>query len=606
MSGMVAVVLKMTFGVFVNKARGSLSKKLKDGGLNSQQLRSLIVSNFEDIKTKLDGLARGNLLSSVSFIQEGLRLLDDLIDQPEAWWKFWIRGNCSDLALDADSPRKLAEEANEMKMKSSDYYASAMKSFENAITKATEAFHNESLSLEDRILAAKIRVQSRLLLSIENPGLASQPCRLYLEELHGIASIVEIFRNDLEGGLLSFLNREKRHELVLSVSAINFVVFKFLKSFTKGPINLYDWPTLKSGGWTNNLLGGGWTYTFLKSFTTGSPINLYGWPTLKSGGWTYNPLIPDRTLCMELGSAGVEFPYLFELKEFGWRDMECYSLETVAVNSNGEVIVGYIRARSRDVIFGKVAMNKVKTSAISGKGIRTYHLLLLVVDSNDNMYVLADGTCVELFGEFEPSGSVPICPSICDLTAFDSNNLLIEQVKNLLIEQVGCCPGMNILVPTPDGFALMSYNGHIGINTHVAFYKNSEGKIQRTFTFETKLWELSLITVTNKYQVVAVEQSGYHVRIYEKDGKLIREFELFEGERESCVSIAFNYLTEELVFVSRVGSWYFLSTYEPETGKRRHNVRLTLFGTEEQCLRLTAHCSGPMALVSSEYVLYLQ
>jgi hypothetical protein len=374
MSGMVAVVLKMTLGLFVKKARSSLSEKLKDGGLNSQQLRSLIVSNFGDIETKLVGLARGNLLSSVSFIQEGLGLLNDLLDKPNTppeQENDKVGGNSNkagnpdqasssnkDSPLDVDSALKLVEAIDKMKINSSDHFTSAMELFKNANTKATEAFHNESLSLEDRILAAKIRVQSRLLLSLQNPSLASQPCRLYLEELHGIASIVEVFRN--EGGMLSFLNREKRHELVLSVSAINFVALKFLKSFTKGPINLYDWPTLKSGG------------------------------------WTYNPLIPDKTLCMELGSAGVEFPYLFELKEFGWRNMEChYSLETVAVNSNGEVIVGYICAGSRGVIFGKVTMNnnKVKTSTLSGKGIRTRHLLLLVVDSNDNMYVLADRAC---------------------------------------------------------------------------------------------------------------------------------------------------------------------------------------------------------------------
>jgi hypothetical protein len=184
----------------------------------------------------------------------------------------------------------------------------------------------------------------------------------------------------------------------------------------------------------------------------------------------------------------------------------------------------------------------------------------------------------------------------CNLTAFDS--------KNLLNEQVGYCPGDNTLVPTLDGFAMMSCNREF--NAKVVFYKNSEGKIQRTFGFKTRLWEFSLITVTNKYRVVAVERNGHRVKVYEKDGRLRREFELYGGERECCISIAFNYLTEELVFVSRVGNWYFLSTYEPETGKRRHNVRLTLFGKEKQDLCLTAHCSGPMALVSREYVLYLQ
>ena len=162
------------------------------------------------------------------------------------------------------------------------------------------------------------------------------------------------------------------------------------------------------------------------------------------------------------------------------------------------------------------------------------------------------------------------------------------------------------MAPSPDGFALMTYNAHLCINAEVTFYKRIEGKIQRTFSFEIKLSEYSLVAVTNKYQVVAVKQSGYRVRIFrEKNGMLIREFELYGRERESCVSITFNFLTEELVFVSTVGSCYFLSTYELETGKRRHNVRIPLFNNEKG-VHLTTHCSGPMALVSPNYVLYLQ
>ena len=113
-------------------------------------------------------------------------------------------------------------------------------------------------------------------------------------------------------------------------------------------------------------------------------------------------------------------------------------------------------------------------------------------------------------------------------------------------------------------------------------------------------------TVTDKYQVVAIEQSGHRIHVYEKNGQLIREFELYGGERESCVCIAFNFTTKELVFVSRVESWYFLSAYEPETGKRRHNVRLSLFGEKESNLCLTTHCSGPMVLVSDEHALHIQ
>ena len=82
MSYVVVSALRMTLGIFLNQPRRSLGENLKDGDLNSQQLRGLIMSNMESIKTKIDGLARRELLSSVSFIEEGLFLLNDLLDKP--------------------------------------------------------------------------------------------------------------------------------------------------------------------------------------------------------------------------------------------------------------------------------------------------------------------------------------------------------------------------------------------------------------------------------------------------------------------------------------------------------------------------------------------
>ena len=77
---------------------------------------------------------------------------------------------------------------------------------------------------------------------------------------------------------------------------------------------------------------------------------------------------------------------------------------------------------------------------------------------------------------------------------------------------------------TPDGFAVVSEN-HKDTYT-VIFYKNNQREVKRTYSFEISLWGSSLTTVTNKYQLVAAERRGYHVRVYEKDGQLIREFEL--------------------------------------------------------------------------------
>ena len=314
MSDVIGIVFKMTVGLFVKKARSLLSDKLKDGGLNSQQLRNLIISNLQDVERKLGGLARANLLTSVSRIKEGLRLLGDLLDKPstatlplhedddkgeENSTRPSNTGQASSSEskspLDVDSALKLVEVMNEWKRNSGEYFTSPMKLFEEANTKATEAFHNEALGVKDRILAAKLRVQSRLLLSLENPSLASQSCRLYLEELHGLAPIVKDFCNYLEGKT-SFFNKEKRRELVLSVSAINLAVFKFLESFTKGPINLYDWPNLTSDD------------------------------------WTYNPLIPDKTICVELQNAGFENPNLFVFSS------NLSSTNGCVINSEGDLI----------------------------------------------------------------------------------------------------------------------------------------------------------------------------------------------------------------------------------------------------------------------------
>ena len=562
MSDVIGIVLKMILGLFVKKARSSLSDKLKDGGLNSQQLRNLIVSKLQNVERKLGGLARANLLTSVSRIQEGLRLLGDLLDKPstptlplhedadkgeENSARPSNTGQASSSKrkspLDVDSTLKLVEVIDELKRNSGEHFTSAIELFKEANTKATEAFHNEALSLEDRILAAKLRVQSRLLLSLDNPSLANQSCRLYLEELHGLAPIVKDFRRYLEGGMASVFNKEERRELVLSVSAVNLVVFKFLKSFTKGPVNLYDWPNITSDD------------------------------------WTYNPLIPDKTINVELQNAEFENSNLFVLEEIS-SNLSFGYMNNCVVNSEGNFIAVRVRVKSKT--------NKVQVYPITIQRGTDLHWCGLTIDSSDIAYFL-------YIPKLSPTLS--LTPETISLKVIDSKRFSNKRRHSAELDE-GYYSWHGLMVnATPDGFAVVSKNHK---DTHkVIFYKNNQGNVKRTHSFEISLWVSSLTTVTNMYQLVAAEDDGYHVRVYEKDGQLIQEFELYEGKRESCVSIAFNNLTEELVCVSHVGSWFYLSTYKLDTGVRRHKARLTLFGEcsksdRKYCVhpRLTAHCNG--------------
>ena len=582
MSDVVGIVLKMTLGLFVKKARRLSSDKLKDGGLNSQELRDLIIGSLQDVERKLGGLARANLLTSVSRIQEGLRLLGHLLDKPntptlplqddddkgeENPTRPSNTGQASSAEskspLDVDSALKLVEVIEELKRNPGEPFTSVVKLFEEANTKATEAFHNEALSVEDRILAAKLRVQSRLLLSLDNPGLASQSCRLYLEELHGLAPIVKDFRSHLEGGIFSVFYSEKRRELVLSVSAINLVVLKFLKSFTKSPVNLYDWPNLTCDD------------------------------------WTYNPLIPDKTVCVKLQNAGIEFPNLFVFDEDAYPSFTDDSEDaSLTINSDGDFI--WVNSR---VMLKLTATHKEKLKVEVKPASNSLHAL--AIDSNDIVYLLCNHNFAYA-GTYKGAYATPtmlprISVDVVDSNEYFNGNSSFHQVElDVVIE-------MNpVLESTPDGFTLFN-------DGRLSFYKNNKGTIEPTYSFEFSPWDMFLTTVTNKYQLVAAETFGYHVRVFEKDGQLIREFELYGGERESCLSIAFNYLTEELVCVSRIGRWFYLSTYELETGVRRHKARLTLFGEcrrfnpeNSRYPRLTAHCNGPMAVVSDEYALRLQ
>ena len=71
MSPIVAAVFEATIGLLVNKGRDLAA---------DQQFRSLIVREIDEIKSKLDGLARTNLLASISFFKEGLVYLYKVLD----------------------------------------------------------------------------------------------------------------------------------------------------------------------------------------------------------------------------------------------------------------------------------------------------------------------------------------------------------------------------------------------------------------------------------------------------------------------------------------------------------------------------------------------
>ena len=224
MSSIITGILSTTVGLLWNKARDKTAEKLQDGDVTDAKMREIVVRELNDIKTKLDGLSRAHLLSSYSFLREGVELLNVCLDQS------------------TQEVLQLTCAVEKIKIKSCAQYESAKERFKDARREATEAFCNEALKIKDRIFAAKLRVVSEILENLESPETAITGCLSFLRDLHDLPAIREIFSVYLNGGVKSLLGKEERAANVKSVMMINSVLFQFTLKFDSKFTDRLDWP----------------------------------------------------------------------------------------------------------------------------------------------------------------------------------------------------------------------------------------------------------------------------------------------------------------------------------------------------------------------------
>ena len=256
MSSIVTGILSSTVGLLCNKARDATAKKLKDGDNTDERIREIVMRDLNDIKTKIDGLARKDLLSSYSFLQEGVQLLNVCLDKSEDEQKAMVNeskdtrvkasGILSRTVSDISSEvLELSRYIGKLKLVSRNTFKSAKKRFQEAREEATHAFCNEVLSIQDRIFAAKLRVVSEILECLDNPDTAVTSCMLFLENLHDLPAVSEIFSVYLGGGLKSIFSKAERVENVKSVMMINYVLYQFVSKFSSKYYSPRAWPTIR-------------------------------------------------------------------------------------------------------------------------------------------------------------------------------------------------------------------------------------------------------------------------------------------------------------------------------------------------------------------------
>ena len=248
MSSIVTAVFKATIGLLVNKGRDVAAERLKEGDVTDQKFRGLIVREIDDIKSKLDGLARKDLLASMSFFREGIELLY------EVFQKASHRSECGAAtaqaaATDSAKAVSLAQgirmlDLTDLDESATRTLANAKKRFERAREKATEAFANQALELSDRVLAMQYRVMATILETVDNPEDALSACRVCIEELHCLSAVKECFTVELKKGLWARFSKDERRKIISTVCHVNRVVYDvtLLTNFGKKELSANNWP----------------------------------------------------------------------------------------------------------------------------------------------------------------------------------------------------------------------------------------------------------------------------------------------------------------------------------------------------------------------------
>ncbi|CAB4036533.1 Hypothetical predicted protein [Paramuricea clavata] len=275
MSAIINGIINSTVGLLCSKLRDYTAERLNEGDLNDEKFRHVVVRELDDIKSKLDGLSRKDLLASLSFFKEGvtrfyisLETSGEFRDQPSTS-KAHLEDESEVEGATAtrveqfpvtqaerdvlESVFELSEIIGDLKIASQERYKSAKKSLEKARELATEAFNNVALNAEDRLMASKLRIASRILEGLEDPEAAVHDCLLYLKELQDLPAVQAMFSvwRDSDKGIASRLRarfyKEQRNVNVESIQMINALLIDLTIKFTNIKMGVCNWPTIKIG-----------------------------------------------------------------------------------------------------------------------------------------------------------------------------------------------------------------------------------------------------------------------------------------------------------------------------------------------------------------------
>ena len=539
MSAIITAVFKATIGWLVDKGRDEAAKKLKDGDVTDQQFRGFIMREIDDMKSKLDGLSRKDLLASIGFFREGIELLYEVFEEKRSRSEYGAdtaQAACAEAVSLAEGMKHL-----ELTESATRKLSHAKKRFERARERATDAFSNEALSPNDRILAMQYRVMATVLETIDHPADAVAPCKVCIEELNGLPVVQRSFQEQLRTGIMavkSLFNKEERRKVISGVCLVNRVAYDVTQTVhVKEPF-------------TNE--------PFAKELLP--PL-----PMIDTGKEKVD-LLRDRRVTNILRKQGMENCSV------SWiigPEYELMNVVDIATNSSGQYIAADI-------------FKKIRVYDRSGKFVQCFALIPLINDSgkalviealtvrlatdmNDNIYVLVEENSGEdqywIFKFNKTTNhhhkfrlrTMGYKFDRCELSVSDSGTVMV--LKSNWSEadivdvyetdgQFVCSFGEQILtnpcdITTVSDGRVMVVQGH---PSRVLIF-SEQGNHLNTFDLQISMMfsRIAFHRASQHVVVVGGEDSDtdiLHIEIYTKDGEFVRSTPVNMGQSYSLIGMA--------------------------------------------------------------------
>ena len=559
MLSVIAKIISSTLGLVLNKARNTAAEKLKEhGDVTDEKLRDVIVEDLNSIKTKIDGLARKDLLASYSFLEEGIIILNLALDEAK---DEQISNDGAN--YDQDGGSKTTETTTRNKSESgvlneaielsaainelqntSDRLASTEKYFRAAREKATEAFCNEALSLPDRIMATKLRAVSKILECLQDTKAAAAGCMLFLEKLHNLSAIGENFSTHFKGGIKSRVYKDSRLENVKSVLSFNFAISDFIARFSGELPDVTNWPRIH----------------------------------LQIRGETIHPLVIDPYVVKEI---------------FDWEELQLpenqlisdkLSLKFCCINSKREVLQVDQDASCMDIANrsgrGMKSFCEIQDATANSEG-DDQHVKAFAIDRYDNVYLIIK------FNDRTTNKYVFVL-LVYDITGKKRHERVLHlqfEFEFLLSITLKLCVNNDIFIHQngDDSIYVFDINGNLKFRL----------SLERNSSNHRSGDDISMECVTDDDDIIM--RTRQSVLLYTKEGKLKQTINVkndIEAVSYNCVTSKIEILVKKESILG-MASYYILSYSESNEVERLYLP----IERNSRRLRFCNHAVGPTALM---------